>query len=408
MSYEEVKQFYADAKKTPHLYGYDEEGNLIQRGKKGEIVKTIPLPVYRAPTYEEYDSMEEKRAQEIADASKTFNDAKKRLRELYLVPAGERSMMDVIMQNRAVEQADRTLQNIRFPLRYVEKIKPSKVPIGSYDMTQPDNKHNNPSQVVILHTRPYTLQEQYVREGQAPAKPLKSLAEIQAAAAKQAPTVLFWKPSTNDNGFLSLDWAVVLNWKGQVYQSAKQAIYAELAKSFQDQASLEKIMSAESADDIMYSVEDVPGEANEVKWNAEMKRLLADINLLKFTQYPELALRLLQTQEAKIGAYIPDDNLLGIGISIDNVQSQNPMNWTGQNLLGQTLMDIRRHVKEQELAKQAAVAAPAPVPAPVPAKPKPKLRIPKENNAVPKPRTIRRAPSMRPEEQKESSMPSRT
>jgi ribA/ribD-fused uncharacterized protein len=263
--------------------------------------------------------------------------------------------------------------------------------------------------VVILHTRPYTLQDQYVREGQAPAKPLKSLAEIQAAAAKQAPTVLFWKPSTNDNGFLSLDWAVVLNWKGQVYQSAKQAIYAELAKSFQDQASLEKIMSAESADDIEYSLKDVPGDANEAKWNAEIKRLLADINLLKFTQYPELALRLLQTQEAKIGAYIPDDNLLGIGISIDNVQSQNPMNWTGQNLLGQTLMDIRRHLKEQELAKQAAVAAPVPAPAAAPAKPKPKLRIAKENNAVAKPRTIRRAPRMfSEEEQKESSMPSRT
>jgi len=399
MSHEELKQFYEGAKKTPRLYGYDEDGNLIEKNTEGGIVKTIPLPAYRAPTYEEYDVMEKQRAEAIAEASKEYNEAKKRLRELYLIPAKDRLVSELIVQNRAVEQADRTLQNIRFPLRYVEKIKPSTLPIGSYDMTQPDNKHNNPSQVVILHTRPYTLQDQYVREGQAPAKPLKSLAEIQAAAAKQAPTVLFWKPSTNDNGFLSLDWAVDLNWKGQVYQSAKQAIYAELAKSFQDQVSLEKIMSAESADDIAYSVEDVPGEkeANEVKWNAEMKRLLTDINLLKFTQYPELALRLLQTQEAKIGAYLPDDNLLGIGISIDNVQSQTPINWTGQNLLGQALMDIRRYLKEQEQAKLAAAAAAVPAPA----KPKPKLRIPKENDMVPKPRTIRRAPSIRPEEKKE-------
>jgi len=400
MSHEQLKQFYEGAKKKPRLYGYDEEGNLIEKNTEGGIVKTIPLPAYRAPTYEEYDIMEKQRAEAIAEASKEYNEAKKRLRELYLTPVKDRLVSELIVQNRAVEQADRKLQNIRFPLRYVEKIKPSTLPIGSYDMTQPDNKHNNPSQVVILQTRPYTLQEQYVREGQAPAKPLKSLAEIQAVGANNAPVILFWKPSTNDNGFLSLDWAVDLNWKGQVYQSAKQAIYAELAKFFQDQVSLEKIMSAESADDIAYSVEDVPGEkeANEVKWNAEMKRLVTDINLLKFTQYPELALRLLQTQEGTIGAYIPDDNLLGIGISIDNVQSQTPINWTGQNLLGQALMDIRRHLKEQEQAKQAAAAA---VIVPAPAKPKPKLRIAKENDMEPKPRTVRRAPIMRPEEKKE-------
>jgi len=394
MSHEELKQFYEGAKKKPRLYGYDEDGNLIQKNKEGGIVKTIPLPVYRVPTYEEYDVMEKKRAEAIAEASKEYNEAKKRLRELYIPSAKDRSMIDIIQQNLAVEKADRTLQNVRFPLRYVNILKPSTLPIGSYDFTQPANKHNNPSQVAILHTRSYTLQDQYVREGQAPAKPLKSLVEIQAAAANSAPVVLFWKPSTNDNGFLSLDWAVELNWKGQVYKSAKQAIYAELAKTFQDQISLERIMSAESADGIEYSVEDVPGEkdVNEVKWNVEMKRLITDINLLKFSQYPELALRLLQTQEGKIGAYIPDDNLLGIGISIDNVQSQNPINWTGQNLLGQALTDIRRHLKEQEQAKQAAAAA---VPVPVLVKPKPKLRIPDVAPApAVKPRTIRRAPSM--------------
>jgi len=160
-------------------------------------------------------------------------------------------------------------------------------------------------------------------------------------------------------------------------------------------------MSAESADDIQYEIEDVPGdlEANKVKWNAEMKRLIADINHLKFTQYPELALRLLQTQESKLGAYLPDDTLLGIGISIDSVQSQNPINWTGQNLLGQTLMDIRRHLREQEQAKQAPAAPAAPVP-------KPKLRIPmaESNDApapAPKPRTIRRPLSIPMEEEKE-------
>ena len=49
----------------------------------------------------------------------------------------------------------------------------------------------------------------------------------------------------------------------------------------------------------------------------------------------------METKTAVLGAYIPNDNLIGIGLSLDNIQSKNPINWTGQNLLGKALMDIR-------------------------------------------------------------------
>jgi hypothetical protein len=32
---------------------------------------------------------------------------------------------------------------------------------------------------------------------------------------------------------------------------------------------------------------------------------------------------------------------------LDNVQSKNPINWTGQNLLGKALMDIREQIREE-------------------------------------------------------------
>jgi len=66
-----------------------------------------------------------------------------------------------------------------------------------------------------------------------------------------------------------------------------------------------------------------------------------------------LAGKLLETKNAALGAYVPDDNLIGIGISLDNVQSQDPSNWTGQNLLGKTLMEIREKIRlERQLAPQ--------------------------------------------------------
>ena len=95
--------------------------------------------------------------------------------------------------------------------------------------------------------------------------------------------------------------------------------------------------------------------------NGMTKQLIYDVNISKFNQYPELTARLLETKTALLGAYIPDDNLIGIGISIDNIQSKNPLNWTGQNLLGKALMDIReklRSDREAVAAQSILVAQP--------------------------------------------------
>jgi len=100
-------------------------------------------------------------------------------------------------------------------------------------------------------------------------------------------------------------------------------------------------------DAINYSVEDIPGDENEGKWNDLLKKLLYDINIIKFKQYPELTGRLLETKTALLGAYIPNDNLIGIGISLDNIQSKNSAHWTGQNILGKALMDIREKIRTE-------------------------------------------------------------
>ena len=183
-----------------------------------------------------------------------------------------------------------------------------------------------------------------------------------------------------------------------MYNSAYQAIAAEIAKSFNDQDNLQKIMIAETPDDVNYKLENVSGDAevNETKWNDLTKQLLYDVNIAKYNQYPELAARLLETKNATLGAYIPDDNLIGIGISLDNLQSQNPINWTGQNLLGKALMDIRQKLQtDQEVAAAARVASVADA---VPRRKKPSAATAvsampgMEDDTAPLPRPIRRRP----------------
>lgn len=371
MSEAELKRYYKEKAKRPAQYDYDEDGNLIEKNREGTVIKTIPLPTYRPPTFEEFDEMEHLRMEQIAVATKNFEDARKELRGALSAP--DALDTDIVTLNKKVMDADAILQSIRFPLRYIEV--EGGVEIKALDFDKTTEKRKYPFEVAILKTRPFTLQEQYVRIGKVAPKPLVSVAEAKATEDAAITVILFEDPDTNDFGFLSLNWIVNINFKGVRYNSAKHAIYAELAKVFNDTANLEKIMAAETPDEINYSLEDVPGDvaANEAKWTTTLKELLYDINIVKFT-YPELKLRLLETKGAQLGAYIPDDNLIGIGISLDNIQSKNPLNWTGQNLLGKALMDIRQKFKIDMEREQATTAAASVAP-----KRRPKPKIAPEN-----------------------------
>lgn len=376
MSTEELKKFYKLRAKKPDLFTYDDDGNLVELNKEGSIVKTIPLPDYRLPSYEEFDEMEQKRTTAIALANKEYEDARRELQAALANP--EISASEVLRLNRKIKEADVKLLSVRFPLRYVSL--ENGIEIKEVDFAKSYEKRKYPYDFYFLKERPFTLQEQYVRIGKAPVKPTISVAEAKAAleSANTPIVILFADPSTNDYGFLSLKWTVELEFNGTMYNSAQQALAAELAKGFNDQTGLQKIMLAESPDEIDYKLENVPGEAevNETKWNDLTKQLIYDINIAKFNQYPELTARLLETKTAMLGAYIPNDNLIGIGISIDNVQSKDPVNWTGQNILGKALMDIRQKIQsDREIAQQQAALAAT-------AKPKTGRRRPQAANRV--------------------------
>ena len=127
MSAEELKRFYKAKAKKPELFGYDDDGNLVELNKEGSVIKTYPLPNYRPPTYEELDQMESKRTEDIAIANKEFEDARRELRNL----GPDTPDSDILRVNRKVKEADVRLQMIRFPLQYVEII--DGIPINRID-----------------------------------------------------------------------------------------------------------------------------------------------------------------------------------------------------------------------------------------------------------------------------------
>jgi ribA/ribD-fused uncharacterized protein len=343
VSSEQLRRFYKSREKKPNLFTYDDEGNLVEKDKEGKLLKIIQLPSYREPTYEERDIMEKKRYESISKIEKEYEYARQELRNKMESSA---SLSEILRLNNKVSELDMQLQSVRFPLRYVNTI--DSIEINKILIDDIYETRKLPYDLHILMTRPFTLNEQYVRIGNIPQKKIQLPQQIQS---EKKPVILFSEPDTNEYGFLSPKWTVNFEFNATQYNSVQQAIMAELAKYFDDENNLEAIMLANTPDDIQYSYLDISGdsEINKGKWDQKMKELVLDINLQKFKQFPELAQKLLETKDAQLGYYEPDDNIIGIGISIDNPDAENSSSWSGQNEFGKALEQVRNIIRQDKL-----------------------------------------------------------
>jgi ribA/ribD-fused uncharacterized protein len=349
---EVTAQLSKKEKKEPK-FGYDEDGNLTEQ--TGGNLKTIPLPTYRAPNLEELDEMEKVRIKAIAMECEAFDKARSDLYQA-IHTAGVTDPSIVSGLNRKVQEADQRLQLVRFPLRNVAKVYPIK--IRDLDFNQLQEVRKFPYKIAILETNPFPLQDQYVRIGIAAPRPLVSVEEARAAVDETV--LVFAEPDSNPHGYLSLSWPVDLIMSGRPYRSAKQALAGELAMHFKDEVNYKKISEAETADAVSYSVEDTLGgkDKNQGEWNKKQSELIYSVNRIKFTAYPALAKQLLDTKYTILGAYLPNDTILGIGISINDPKSTIRKNWSGQNELGQALMKLREEIRANLPKKKPGVAKP--------------------------------------------------
>jgi len=345
----EIIKLQPGTKKPLSSYEYDDAGNLVER-KGREIVKTIPLPHYRSIMVDEKFALEQERKDAIAQASKAFDDARMALHAEY--HKAEPSEYAIHQLNEAVELADLQLLQVRFPLQHIESNR--GVQIRQLDFSQMDEIRKYPYAVAILETSPFQLTDLYTREGEPGSRPFVSLAEARKMVIDPAIVFDNMNPNSEGYGFLSLSWPVEMEYEGTLYHSARQALFAEMAKSFGDEAHRQIIMAAEKPEDIHYVVDDVP-DTTDAAWNTTLENLIQDVNLQKFILYPELAGRLLETRNAPIGAYEPDDNTIGTGIPLNSLYAKNPLYWTGQNLQGKALELIREVLRQQKEEQQSQV-----------------------------------------------------
>ncbi len=164
-------------------------------------------------------------------------------------------------------------------------------------------------------------------------------------SGKKSKFVFFWKPEISKDGRLTESclgqwWKSDFELDGQKYICMEQFMMSGKAKLFGDEEIDREVLRATDPKTIKSLGRAVRNFDNDV-WDRQKFTIVYYGNLLKFSQNNELKEFLLSTKNKILVEASPLDSIWGIKLSAKNIDSNNPMKWRGQNLLGCALMQVR-------------------------------------------------------------------
>jgi len=152
--------------------------------------------------------------------------------------------------------------------------------------------------------------------------------------------VFFWREYL-ENGHFSQWYPAPFQVEGIRYYHNEQYMMAKKALLFGDTRTYDKIMK-ESDPAACKALGKSAANFNQQLWDSSKEEIIYNANYAKFSQNPELKAALLATGDAIIAEASPYDKIWGIGLKATDPESQDPMKWKGQNLLGKALMEVRK------------------------------------------------------------------
>lgn len=122
------------------------------------------------------------------------------------------------------------------------------------------------------------------------------------------------------------------------YCSAEQYMMAKKAKLFVDNVMYDKIMESTDQKEIKQLGRKIKN-FDDKTWDVHKYMIVVLGNYYKFSQNKDLLDILKNTGNMILAEASPYDNVWGIGIS--SAQAMKGVQWKGQNLLGNALMEVR-------------------------------------------------------------------
>ena len=156
-------------------------------------------------------------------------------------------------------------------------------------------------------------------------------------------TVFFYNRSSPLSNF----FPAPVNIDGVRYHCTEQYYQSSKAEALGDEGTALKIMAADDP----LSCKKLGDQAirtreTQQKWDAMKVKVMEKANLHKFQQNPHLKAVLLSTGDMLLAEASPKDTFWGIGVPMKDKRKVDRTQWQGQNHLGEVLMKIRHHLKE--------------------------------------------------------------
>lgn len=182
----------------------------------------------------------------------------------------------------------------------------------------------------------------------------------------EARLVLFGAPG-GSNGCLSVWAPSPIELHGHRFASVGQYLVHAKAMTFGDEATAMRVFALDDPSYLRNLSRQVT-PFDEGRWAGSRVGLAREALRAKFEQDEGLAAFLRATGDATIGACLGDDALWGTGVAAGSPDAAMPLAWSGRNLLGRLLEEVRAGLPDPATAGGPAPAGGAPEgarPAPV-------------------------------------------
>ena len=164
--------------------------------------------------------------------------------------------------------------------------------------------------------------------------------------------VFFWghvaRAEKQAKACLSQWYPCVFEVDGFYYNCAEQFMMAEKARLFHDDDARQKIMQAYDPMNQKKMGRRVQGYVDAL-WKEHCFNTVVRGNVAKFSQNEKLRDFLLSTGDKILVEASPKDSVWGIGLGEESPEAINPRRWSGTNLLGFALMEVRDIIKNQDV-----------------------------------------------------------